>query len=73
MDEKSKMANFWQKQKGKGWLKDLLITILGTSIGVGLTFTADRLVDSHKQEAARRETAIMAVCDIDEIVQGLKD
>ena len=73
MDEKSKMPNFWQKQKGKGWLKDLLITILGTSIGVGLTFTADRLVDSHKQEAARRETAIMAVCDIDEIVQGLKD
>ena len=38
MDEKSKMPNFWQKLKGKGWLQELLITILGTSIGVGLTF-----------------------------------
>lgn len=55
------------------WLKGFLVSLLGTSIGVGLTFTANRCVDSHKQHTAQRETAIMAVCDIDEIVQGLKE
>lgn len=67
------MYNKLLKIKDHSWLKQLFISILGTSIGVGLTFTADRCVDSHKQQEAQRETAIMAVCDIDEIVQGLKE
>ena len=49
------------------WLKPLIISIIGTSIGVGLSFTVNRLVESHKQQKAQRETAIMAVYDIDEI------
>lgn len=56
-----------------GWLKSLLLSILGTFIGVGLTFYADRTVEKRQQKKAQRETAIMAVCDIDEIIQGLKD
>ena len=67
------MLNKLREIKNHSWLKQLFISILGTSIGVGLTFTADRCVDSHKQQGAQRETAIMAVCDIDEIVQGLKE
>ena len=55
------------------WLKQLIIGILGTSIGVGLTFMGNRIVENHKQRVAQHETAVMAVCDIDEIVQGLKD
>ena len=55
------------------WLKQLIIGILGTSIGVGLTFMGDRIVENHKQREAQHETAVMAVCDIDEITQGLKD
>lgn len=62
-----------KEQKKYPWLQQLLTSILGTAIGVGLTFTVNRCVDSHKQQDAQRETAIMAVCDIDEIVQGLKD
>ena len=54
-------------------LKQLSLSILGTAIGVGLTFFADRQVDNSRQRSAQRETAIMAVCDIDEIAQGLKD
>ena len=49
------------------WLKQLFVSILGTAIGVGLTFTADRMVDKHKQEKSQRETALMVVYDIDEI------
>lgn len=48
-----------------GWLKSLLLSILGTFIGVGLTFYADRTVEKRQQKKAQRETAIMAVCDID--------
>ncbi|MBR4920006.1 MAG: hypothetical protein IKZ62_01650 [Prevotella sp.] len=55
------------------WLKGFLVSLLGTSIGVGLTFTVNRCVDTRKQQAAQRETVIMAVCDIDEITQGLKE
>lgn len=54
-------------------LKQLSISILGTAIGVGLTFFVNDKVEDTHQRAAQRETAIMAVCDIDEIVQGLKD
>ena len=53
--------------------KQLLTSILGTAIGVGLTFFASNQVEKKHQQAAQRETAIMAVCDIDEIVQGLKE
>ena len=73
MKKKFKMSQFGPNMIGKGWLKELLLTIVGTAIGVGLTFFVnDKVEDSH-QRSAQRETAIMAVCDIDEIVQGLKD
>lgn len=73
MNVKFKMPKFGRKLTGKGWFADLLLTTLGTAIGVGLTFFVnDKVEDAHRR-AAQRETAIMAVCDIDEIVQGLKD
>ena len=73
MNVKFKMPKFGRKLTGKGWLSELLLTTLGTAIGLGLTFFVnDKVEDAHRR-AAQRETAIMAVCDIDEIVQGLKD
>ena len=54
-------------------MKQLSLSILGTAIGVGLTFFANNRLESAHRHTAQRETAIMAVCDIDEIVQGLKD
>ena len=67
------MSESEKKQIRHIWLKKLLISILGTSIGVGLTFFVNNVVEKKHQQAAQRETAIMAVCDIDEIVQGLKE
>ena len=61
------------KQTQTPWLRQLLLSILGTAIGVGLTFFVNNMVQKNNQRAAQRETAIMAVCDIDEITQGLKD
>ena len=53
--------------------KQMSLGILATAIGVGLTFFVNNMVEKNHQRAAQRETAIMAVCDIDEIAQGLKD
>lgn len=73
MNVEFKMPKFGRKLTGGGTVKELLLTTLGTAIGVGLTFFVnDKVEDAHRR-AAQRETAIMAVCDIDEIVQGLKD
>ena len=73
MNVKFNMPKFGRKLTGKGWFAELLVTTLGTAIGVGLTFFVNDKVESAHRRAAQRETAIMAVCDIDEIVQGLKD
>ena len=73
MNVKFKMPKFGRKLTGSGMLRELLLTTLGTAIGVGLTFFVNNMVEKNHQRAAQRETAIMAVCDIDEIVQGLKD
>lgn len=51
----------------------MLIGIVGTSIGVGLSFTVNRMVENHKQQKAQRETAIMAVYDIEEILRQVKE
>ena len=65
--------NELKKKKRYTWLIQLLISIFGTAIGVGLTFFANNAVEKKHQRTAQRETAIMAVCDIDEIIQGLKE
>ena len=67
------MSELNKYKKRFTWLIQLLISIFGTAIGVGLTFFANNAVEKKHQQAAQRETAIMAVCDIDEIVQGLKE
>lgn len=62
-----------KKKIDNTWVRQLMVSILGTAIGLGLTLIVNGAVDSHKQKTAQRETAIMAMCDIDEIVYQLKD
>ncbi len=58
---------------GKEWWIQFLTSVLGTAIGVGLTFAVGNIVDSRNKELAQRQTAMMAVYDIDEIVGQLKE
>lgn len=55
------------------WLRQLLVGIIGTSIGLGLSFTVNRMVENTKQQKIQRETAMMAVYDIEEILRQLKE
>ena len=55
------------------WWKQFLTGVMGTAIGVGLTFAVSNWVDNHKKDQAQRQTAMMAVYDIDEIVRLMKE
>lgn len=57
--------NFWRMQ--------FIISVLGTSIGVGLTFGIGRMIENQKKEQAQRVTAMMVIHDIDESVSTLKE
>ena len=60
------------KKTRDSWWTRLLISILGTAIGVGLTFTVNNWRDQHKKAQAQRLMAIMVIHDIDESVNSLK-
>ncbi|MCR4613731.1 MAG: hypothetical protein K5778_07000 [Bacteroidaceae bacterium] len=48
MNVKFKMPKFERKLAGGGMVKELLMTTLGTAIGVGLTFFVnDKMESSH--------------------------
>ena len=51
------------------WWKTFLTSILGTTISIALTFGTTAWVNSSKKKAAQRQTAMMAVYDIDEIIR----
>ena len=60
-----------KKRKVSPW-KQLLISIIGTAIGVGLTFAVNNWMDNRKKEDAQRLMAIMVIHDIDESINTLK-
>lgn len=72
MNVKFKMPNFGRQLTGKGWFKELLLTFLGTTISIVLTFGTSALLENHEKAALQRQTAIMSVYDIDEIIRLAK-
>ena len=49
-----------------------VISVLGTAIGVALTFGLNGLLENRKQSQAQRLTAIMVIHDIDNTIDELK-
>ena len=73
MNVKFKMPMFGRHLTVKGSLKELLMTFLGTTISIVLTFGTTALLDNRETAAQQRQTAIMSVYDIDEIIRMLKE
>lgn len=67
-----KMSKEKKKKTNKSWWMQFLISVLGTAIGVGLTFAISHRIENRKKEQAQRLTAMMVIHDIDESVQSLK-
>ena len=64
------------RKERRSWWMQFLISVVGTAIGVGLTFAVSNRIENRKQAQAQRMTAMMVIHDIDESierVQSLKD
>ena len=53
--------------------QQFFITVIGTAIGVALTFVVSGMLEHRKKEQARRLTAIMVIHDIDNSIKIIKD
>ena len=58
------MPKFEHDQKGKGWLKELLMTTLATTISIVLTFGTAAILERKQQEDNRRQITLMVISDI---------
>ena len=56
----------------RGWVKELLLTILATSISIVLTFGTAYLIERHHKMAAQRQMAMMIIHDIDESIKQME-
>ncbi|MBO4744944.1 MAG: hypothetical protein J5603_05565, partial [Bacteroidales bacterium] len=66
------MSKEEKKKSNKSWWIQFLISVVGTAIGVGLTFAVSHRIENRKKEQAQRLTAMMVIHDIDESVKSLK-
>ena len=73
MNVKFKMPKFGRVLTGKGFLKELGLTILATTISIILTFGTAHLIEQKQKKQAGRQTAMMVIHDIDENVQLMRD
>lgn len=73
MNVKVRMPKLGKKLRTKNyWIKELLMTILATSISIVLTFGSANLVESHHKKKAQRRMAMMVIHDIDESIKQME-
>ena len=73
MNVKVRMPKFGKKLRTKKyWIKELLMTILATSISIVLTFGSANLVEGHHKKQAQRRMAMMIIHDIDESIKQME-
>ena len=51
----------------------MLMSFVGTTLSIALTFGTSALQEHYEQEDAKRNTAMMAILDIDESIHQLKE
>lgn len=67
------MPKFGKKLRTKKyWIKELLLTILATSISIVLTFGTANLIENHHKKKAQRKMAMMVIHDIDESIKQME-
>lgn len=65
MNVKFKMPKFGRKLTGGSMMKELLLTILGTTISIVLTFGTAHYIEERQANQARRLMAMTIINDID--------
>lgn len=64
MNARFKMPRFGRQLTGNNMLKELLLTILATSISIVLTFGTAMYIEHRQKEKNRRQTTMMVLSDI---------
>ncbi len=73
MNIKFKMPKIGRNLSKKGLLKELLLTVVATTISIILTFGTAHIIEQRQKKAAGRQTAMMVIHDIDNNIQQLYD
>lgn len=72
MNAKFKMPKFGRDLTVKGWMKELLMTFLGTTISIVLTFGTAQYFEHKQKNADARLLAMMVIHDMDNTVGLLR-
>lgn len=72
MNAKFRMPKFGQMQTTKSMLSELLMTTLGTTISIVLTFGTSAWLDQRQQEKNRRQTAMMVLSNIEDFARNMR-
>ena len=59
-------------KKNDEWVRSLLMTIIGTTISIILTFGTSSIIERGKQKAEGRQLAMMAIHDIDNTTESFR-
>jgi hypothetical protein len=73
MNVKVKMPNFRRPKNGSSVTKELLMSVIGTTISIVLTFGTAYLIDNHQRKAEGRDIAMMVIHDIDQYVEIFRE
>ena len=72
MNVKFRMPKFGQMHSGKSMLRELLMTTLGTTISIVLTFGTAMWLEHRQQMKNRRQTAMMVIANIDDFAENMR-
>ena len=73
MNVKVKMPKFGKPWKVNSWSKELLMSVIGTTISIVLTFGTAYLIEQHQRKVEGREIAMMVIHDIDQYAKKFRD
>lgn len=72
MNVKVKMPKVGRSKKGNSWSKELLMSVIGTTISIVLTFGTAHLIEQHQRKVEGREIAMMVIHDIDQYAEKFR-
>lgn len=73
MNVKFKMPKFGRHLTGGTMAKEILMTVIGTTISIVLTFGTAGWLERKQMKISGRQTAMMVILDIDESVKAMKE
>ncbi len=73
MNVKFRMPKFNQNLDKSSMMKELLMTFIGTTLSIVLTFGTADYIDKKEKKNLGRQTAMMVIHDMDNTVELLKE